>query len=176
MPITSPSPDGKPVDNSVSDNFIAVAPLEFLAHQDLQRVLHEELSSSSAAENGAEETKSVSPAEKDFDSAAEGGDNAQVKKAAPSESITDGTENSAVSPSEAEISDLVPLSVSRSSAPFSFAPSFAANANKVPTLDSGIIEDMGGGLFKIAERINAELAERPDEDFQNLVDGVLRKR
>lgn len=176
MPITSPSPDGKPVDNSVSDNFIAVAPLEFLAHQDLQRVLHEELSSSSAAENGAEETKSVSPAEKDFDSAAEGGDNAQVKKAAPSESITDGTENSAVSPSEAEISDLVPLSVSRSSAPFSFAPSFAANASKVPTLDSGIIEDMGGGLFKIAERINAELAERPDEDFQNLVDDVLRKR
>ena len=160
MPLASSAQNGEAIDNSVADNFLAVAPLEFLAHQDLQRALHEELSPS-GADNTIVDNTTV---ENDKDLAAE------EFVSAPSHT------DSAEIPADRDISDLEPLGASRSTSPFSFTPSFAANSSKVATLDSGVIEDMGGGLFRIAEKINAELSEQPDADFQNLVDGVLRKR
>ncbi|MGP1458486.1 MAG: hypothetical protein ACTTKL_04175 [Treponema sp.] len=159
MPITAPADDGKPVDNSVSDNFLVVAPIEFLAHKELQHSIHED---EDFEQPDADTNEAEVPAQE------------ETEPAVPNASEANGTQTDKMDP--ADFVELEPLSGAQTAVPFSFAPSFTANGGSVSTLNSGIIEDMGGGLFKIAERINAELAENPDTEFQNLVDGVLRKR
>ena len=153
---------GEPIDNSVSDNFLVVAPIEFLAKQELDQSINE----------------ADVPAEESHQEAVEQEENIDLPEEVIIEADSDNSDSleysDSIPPENNDFSTVEPLDFDKSSVPFSFT-SFAANNENVSLLTSEIIIQGDDGVFTISKDIDSDNSENINTELKNLADNVLSR-
>lgn len=153
---------GEPIDNSVSDNFLVVAPIEFLAKQELDQSINE----------------ADVPAEESHQEAVEQEENIDLPEEVIIEADSDNSGSLEYSDSipleNNDFSTVEPLDFDKSSVPFSFT-SFAANNENVSLLTPEIIIQGDDGVFTISKDIDSDNSENINTELKNLADNVLSR-
>lgn len=153
---------GEPIDNSVSDNFLVVAPIEFLAKQELDQSINE----------------ADVPAEESHQEAVEQEENIDLPEEVIIEADSDNSGSleysDSIAPENNDFSTVEPLDFDKSSVPFSFT-SFAANNEKVSLLTPEIIIQGDDGVFTISKDIDSDNFENINTELKNLADNVLSR-
>ena len=153
---------GEPIDNSVSDNFLVVAPIEFLAKQELDQSINE----------------ADVPAEESHQEAVEQEENIDLPEEVIIEADSDNSGSleysDSIAPENNDFSTVEPLDFDKSSVPFSFT-SFAANNEKVSLLTPEIIIQGDDGVFTISKDIDSDNSENINTELKNLADNVLSR-
>ena len=153
---------GEPIDNSVSDNFLVVAPIEFLAKQELDQSINE----------------ADVPAEESHQEAVEQEENIDLPEEVIIEADSDNSGSleysDSIAPENNNFSTVEPLDFDKSSVPFSFT-SFAANNENVSLLTPEIIIQGDDGVFTISKDIDSDNSENINTELKNLADNVLSR-
>lgn len=153
---------GEPIDNSVSDNFLVVAPIEFLAKQELDQSINE----------------ADVPAEESHQEAVEQEENIDLPEEVIIEADSDNSDSleysDSIPPENNDFSTVEPLDFDKSSVPFSFT-SFAANNENVSLLTPEIIIQGDDGVFTISKDIDSDNSENINTELKNLADNVLSR-
>ena len=153
---------GEPIDNSVSDNFLVVAPIEFLAKQELDQSINE----------------ADVPAEESHQEAVEQEENIDLPEEVIIEADSDNSDSleysDSIAPENNNFSTVEPLDFDKSSVPFSFT-SFAANNENVSLLTPEIIIQGDDGVFTISKDIDSDNSENINTELKNLADNVLSR-
>lgn len=153
---------GEPIDNSVSDNFLVVAPIEFLAKQELDQSINE----------------ADVPAEESHQEAVEQEENIDLPEEVIIEADSDNSDSleysDSIAPENNDFSTVEPLDFDKSSVPFSFT-SFAANNENVSLLTPEIIIQGDDGVFTISKDIDSDNSENINTELKNLADNVLSR-
>ena len=153
---------GEPIDNSVSDNFLVVAPIEFLAKQELDQSINE----------------ADVPAEESHQEAVEQEENIDLPEEVIIEADSDNSGSleysDSIAPENNDFSTVEPLDFDKSSVPFSFT-SFAANNENVSLLTPEIIIQGDDGVFTISKDIDSDNSENINTELKNLADNVLSR-
>ena len=153
---------GEPIDNSVSDNFLVVAPIEFLAKQELDQSINE----------------ADVPAEESHQEAVEQEENINLPEEVIIEADSDNSGSleysDSIAPENNNFSTVEPLDFDKSSVPFSFT-SFAANNENVSLLTPEIIIQGDDGVFTISKDIDSDNSENINTELRNLADNVLSR-
>ena len=153
---------GEPIDNSVSDNFLVVAPIEFLAKQELDQSINE----------------ADVPAEESHQEAVEQEENIDLPEEVIIEADSDNSGSleysDSIAPENNDFSTVEPLDFDKSSVPFSFT-SFAANNENVSLLTPEIIIQGDDGVFTISKDIDSDNSENINTKLKNLADNVLSR-
>lgn len=153
---------GEPIDNSVSDNFLVVAPIEFLAKQELDQSINE----------------AEVPAEESHQEAVEQEENIDLPEEVIIEADSDNSDSleysDSIPPENNDFSTVEPLDFDKSSVPFSFT-SFAANNENVSLLTPEIIIQGDDGVFTISKDIDSDNSENINTELKNLADNVLSR-
>ena len=153
---------GEPIDNSVSDNFLVVAPIEFLAKQELDQSINE----------------ADVPAEESHQEAVEQEENINLPEEVIIEADSDNSGSleysDSIAPENNDFSTVEPLDFDKSSVPFSFT-SFAANNENVSLLTPEIIIQGDDGVFTISKDIDSDNSENINTELKNLADNVLSR-
>lgn len=153
---------GEPIDNSVSDNFLVVAPIEFLAKQELDQSINE----------------ADVPAEESHQEAVEQEENIDLPEEVIIEADSDNSGSleysDSIAPENNDFSTVEPLDFDKSSVPFSFT-SFAANNENVSLLTPEIIIQGYDGVFTISKDIDSDNSENINTELKNLADNVLSR-
>ena len=153
---------GEPIDNSVSDNFLVVAPIEFLAKQELDQSINE----------------AEVPAEESHQEAVEQEENIDLPEEVIIEADSDNSDSleysDSIAPENNDFSTVEPLDFDKSSLPFSFT-SFAANNENVSLLTPEIIIQGDDGVFTISKDIDSDNSENINTELKNLADNVLSR-
>lgn len=153
---------GEPIDNSVSDNFLVVAPIEFLAKQELDQSINE----------------ADVPAEESHQEAVEQEENIDLPEEVIIEADSDNSDSleysDSIAPKNNDFSTVEPLDFDKSSVPFSFT-SFAANNENVSLLTPEIIIQGDDGVFTISKDIDSDNSENINTELKNLADNVLSR-
>lgn len=153
---------GEPIDNSVSDNFLVVAPIEFLAKQELDQSINE----------------AEVPAEESHQEAVEQEENIDLPEEVIIEADSDNSGSleysDSIAPENNDFSTVEPLDFDKSSVPFSFT-SFAANNENVSLLTPEIIIQGDDGVFTISKDIDSDNSENINTELKNLADNVLSR-
>ena len=153
---------GEPIDNSVSDNFLVVAPIEFLAKQELDQSINE----------------AEVPAEESHQEAVEQEENIDLPEEVIIEADSDNSDSleysDSIAPENNDFSTVEPLDFDKSSVPFSFT-SFAANNENVSLLTPEIIIQGDDGVFTISKDIDSDNSENINTELKNLADNVLSR-
>lgn len=153
---------GEPIDNSVSDNFLVVAPIEFLAKQELDQSINE----------------AEVPTEESHQEAVEQEENIDLPEEVIIEADSDNSDSldysDSIAPENNNFSTVEPLDFDKSSVPFSFT-SFAANNENVSLLTPEIIIQGDDGVFTISKDIDSDNSENINTELKNLADNVLSR-
>ena len=153
---------GEPIDNSVSDNFLVVAPIEFLAKQELDQSINE----------------AEVPTEESHQEAVEQEENIDLPEEVIIEADSDNSDSleysDSIAPENNDFSTVEPLDFDKSSVPFSFT-SFAANNENVSLLTPEIIIQGDDGVFTISKDIDSDNSENINTELKNLADNVLSR-
>lgn len=153
---------GEPIDNSVSDNFLVVAPIEFLAKQELDQSINE----------------ADVPAEESHQEAVEQEENIDLPEEVIIEADSDNSDSleysDSIAPENNDFSTVEPLDFDKSSVPFSFT-SFAANNENVSLLTPEIIIQGDDRVFTISKDIDSDNSENINTELKNLADNVLSR-
>ena len=162
MPEKTNKNGGEPIDNSVSDNFLVVAPIEFLAKQELDQSINE----------------ADVPAEESHQEAVEQEENIDLPEEVIIEADSDNSGSleysDSIAPENNNFSTVEPLDFDKSSVPFSFT-SFAANNENVSLLTPEIIIQGDDGVFTISKDIDSDNSENINTELKNLADNVLSR-
>lgn len=162
MPEKTNKNGGEPIDNSVSDNFLVVAPIEFLAKQELDQSINE----------------AEVPAEESHQEAVEQEENIDLPEEVIIEADSDNSGSleysDSIAPENNDFSTVEPLDFDKSSVPFSFT-SFAANNENVSLLTPEIIIQGDDGVFTISKDIDSDNSENINTELKNLADNVLSR-
>lgn len=162
MPENPNKNGGEPIDNSVSDNFLVVAPIEFLAKQELDQSINE----------------AEVPTEESHQEAVEQEENIDLPEEVIIEADSDNSDSleysDSIAPENNDFSTVEPLDFDKSSVPFSFT-SFAANNENVSLLTPEIIIQGDDGVFTISKDIDSDNSENINTELKNLADNVLSR-
>ena len=153
---------GEPIDNSVSDNFLVVAPIEFLAKQELDQSINEaEVPTEESHQEAVEQEENIDlPEEVIIEADSDNSDSLEYSDSIP--------------PENNDFSTVEPLDFDKSSVPFSFT-SFAANNENVSLLTPEIIIQGDDGVFTISKDIDSDNSENINTELKNLADNVLSR-
>ena len=153
---------GEPIDNSVSDNFLVVAPIEFLAKQELDQSINEaEVPTEESHQEAVEQEENIDLPE-------------EVIIKADSDNSGSLEDSDSIAPENNDFSTVEPLDFDKSSLPFSFT-SFAANNENVSLLTPEIIIQGDDGVFTISKDIDSDNSENINTELKNLADNVLSR-
>lgn len=153
---------GEPIDNSVSDNFLVVAPIEFLAKQELNQSINEaEVPTEESHQEAVEQEENIDLPE-------------EVIIEADSDNSGSLEYSDSIAPENNDFSTVEPLDFDKSSVPFSFT-SFAANNENVSLLTPEIIIQGDDGVFTISKDIDSDNSENINTELKNLADNVLSR-
>ena len=153
---------GEPIDNSVSDNFLVVAPIEFLAKQELDQSINEaEVPTEESHQEAVEQEENIDLPE-------------EVIIEADSDNSGSLEYSDSIPPENNDFSTVEPLDFDKSSVPFSFT-SFAANNENVSLLTPEIIIQGDDGVFTISKDIDSDNSENINTELKNLADNVLSR-
>ena len=153
---------GEPIDNSVSDNFLVVAPIEFLAKQELDQSINEaEVPTEESHQEAVEQEENIDlPEEVIIEADSDNSDSLEYSDSIP--------------PENNDFSTVEPLDFDKSSVPFSFT-SFAANNENLSLLTPEIIIQGDDGVFTISKDIDSDNSENINTELKNLADNVLSR-
>ncbi len=153
---------GEPIDNSVSDNFLVVAPIEFLAKQELDQSINEaDVLAEESHQEAVEQEENIDLPE-------------EVIIEADSDNSGSLEYSDSIAPENNDFSTVEPLDFDKSSVPFSFT-SFAANNENVSLLTPEIIIQGDDGVFTISKDIDSDNSENINTELKNLADNVLSR-